>query len=349
MPMEFSPNDLANDPSLLLHGIDFQNGRARLFQIEPELPNDNCGRLRYQTPFFVPLESLLDIYSTVETQCAASVHFIWMSDYCGSTLYAKALNEVDGLYLYNETNLFFDIANAKRLIDNNLLPVSEEKWRLILAVALFFQRKTFAPNDIALVKEWPVSNYILNDILDMNESSRGIFLYAPLSEYLTSCLKMQARRNYTRDRVTNILIETRNMAPFEGINPGKLSDAQIATMHWLYLMYQHDAQRHNHHPQLRTLFNGEFYSDPGRILQRSATHFGRTLTASDAMAITKGPVFRRHSKNSTQAFTMDDHQSSLASARHRFKAEIDDGLSWAESILSVYPLPEHPGIGLLAD
>ena len=338
--MEITLSDLADDPSFFLYEIDFQEQHALFYKIEPEWPNIHCRNALLRKPILVPLKVLLRQTSVIAAPLPAPINFIWMTDFCGSTLYARALNEVPGIYLYNETHLFRDIANARRFAGRGLPPMSNEQWRDILKIALFYQRKTFVEGDVALVKEFPASNYILHEILDMEKTFRGIFMYANLDEYLVSCLKVPSRRKLARTRVTRIFFEMRTIDALKGIDPVGLSDAQVAALHWLYLMYWHQSQGYQHHPGLRTLHNKDFFANPDSALQRSARHFNKTLGREEAQKITQGHVFNSHSKDTSKYFSMDLHESSLSFARRQFEQEITSGLEWAETITRQHPLPE---------
>jgi hypothetical protein len=345
--MEVGLDDLANDPSLFLHGIDFQARRARFFRIEPGLPNDACDRVRQKPPIFIPLDILLDQTSELVARTTTPIHFIWMTDYCGSTLFARALNEVPGLYLYNETLLFLDLANARRRAIHGQLSMDDKQWRNLLKMALFYQRKTFVDGDVALVKEWPASNFILHEILGISETFRGIFLYGGLEDFLSSCLKIPYRRKLARARVTQMFAELKSMEALKEIDLSGLTDAQAAALHWLYLMYWHHDHAYQDHPRLRTLFSNDFFADPANVLQRSAKHFGIPLSDESARNITRGHVFNKHTKNPSKAFSIRAHEASLTAARRQFGDEVAAGVEWAQAITRQFPLPEHPGTSLL--
>ncbi len=343
--MRISPEALAEDASLYLHSIDFGNRVAVFYRAEAAQLNDLCQHAAQGQAMPIALDALLGQQHILEAPLPVPTHFVWMTDFCGSTLYAKSLNATAGLFVYNEPHVYADLANARRMKLVGQLDISDEQWSALLKLALFYSRKTFAAGDTAVVKEWPASNFIIRDVLAGNPDSRAIFLYGSLEDYLTACLKYPARRETARARVQGQFIEMRSLPALQNVDPRSLSDAQCAALHWLYLMYWHEANGFATTNQMRTLDSRQFFADPSGCLQRSAAHLGTTLETKAANEIVQGPIFTRHSKEG-RAFSLADHEASLAAARQRFGREIEQGLAWARELAEAHPLEHCPGTAL---
>ncbi|MEH6591239.1 MAG: hypothetical protein V7746_13355 [Halioglobus sp.] len=346
--MRIPIEDLISDARYYLNGIDFQNRQARFYVVDASLPNDNCDLVRQQQPIFIPLDPLLEFVGNNPRSTDRPVHFIWMTDYCGSTLYAKALNQVSGLYLYNETALFAELAIVRRQIDGGVSNMSVDEWRTLLRLALLFQGKTFADDDIALVKEWPVSNYIMRDILNMNDSSRGIFMYAPLEDYLVACLKKPERRKLARERVCQLFSDLPRMQALSHIDITSLSDAKVAALHWLYLMYLYQDSEAEYNPQLHSLCSKDFFESPASVIKSSSGFFGFDAGDEVASSIIGGSVFSQYSKNHSVEYSMEARTAAIAESRLRFDDEVSEGLEWAQFITRQYPLIEMPRDSIMA-
>lgn len=344
--MGFSFEQLALDPKWFLHTIDFDQGQAVFRKIGPALANRHCGKAKRRPGRVVRLSELLADFEGWNGAASSPVHFIWMTDFCGSTLYANALNAMPGLFLYNETRLFSDLAFARRRIDSGRSDMSLDQWRTMLKMALFFQGKTFEAGDVALVKEWPSSNVILPDMLAVDTRSRGVFLYATLENYLTACLKLPRRRELARARIEKFT-EIRSINALKDLDLKGLSDAQAAAVHWLHLMYLHAENNLQDHPRLRTLFNEDLFNETERVLSQSAKHFSLDLKPAEIRDIARGPIFNSHSKKASQAFSAEQRDAAYRAARDEFNDEVSEALAWARTIMDSHHIPDHPGTNLL--
>ncbi len=345
-PTHISFDDLLRDPSFMLLSYDFNIGQAQFYKVDRKLPNDHCMNAQQFPRIDVPFKMLLNQPHLYDQPTEKPVHFIWMTDFCASTLYAKSLNEVKGLYLYNETMVYADLAIEKRAIDHGKSLISLSDWQKLLKIALRFQSRTFIKNDKALVKEWPISNYILPEILKVDDRSHGIFLYATLDEYLVQTLKVPERREQARNRVTLSFTDINKMLPFKNLDFNELSDAQVIASHWMYLMFLHSENNLKDFPRLKTLHNRQFLLETTQTIQRSAKLFGGSTNKASAKQIANGPVFKTHSKESDKSFNIKKHESALAKHRDVFKKEISEGLEWSRVIMSTHSLPTKPAIDL---
>ena len=338
---------LSENPHLLLHSISFHEEIANFYEISEEIPPRHCGSAINGRHFKVPISTLLENIERFSD--LPTIHFVWMTDFCGSTLYANALHSMNGLYLYNETQLFCSLAMAKRQIDSGQLKLNHEVWQMVLRIALFFQARTFHPGDIAVVKEWPLSNILIKEILRTAPHSRGVFMYTSLQEYLVACLKSQERRQQVLDRVTQHFIEIHSIQVLKNIDLGNLSDAEAAALQWLNLMYLHNDHEYKKENQLRTLHNEFFFSRTADVLAATAQHFELEVSPQAINRIVNGPVFKQHSKDQNKAYSRQQQEASIKQALDKYGCEVEQGLEWAQTFLDAYPLPEHPAIALLGD
>lgn len=334
---------LAEEPSLFLYSMDFATRGACFYRIQENWPPQFCGYVaQFEPTIRVSLDDLINESAIIDTPLPRPVHFIWMTEYSGSTLYAKAMHETKKFYLYNETMVFAQLAILKRRIIDGQLRIELDTWRQLLKIALFFQAKSFHPAQIPLVKEWPLSDLIAPDILDCDPSCRGIFFHADLEEFLLSCLKDQRRRDIARDRVLNHFTEIGRLAPFAHLDFSQLNDAEVASLHWLTQMYLHQGASHAGQKKLRSLQNRHLFEKPEKTICASADHFGVRVHQEDARCIVEGPLFESHSKESRRKFSMKDRAEAFNAARNRYRKEVEEGLSFAETITDRYPLASPP-------
>lgn len=331
--------ELVSDPSYFLATFDFEKGIALFRHIDRDLPPNGCRHCEKRPGSAVAIKNLLESKPYQWLPASKPLNFIWMTDYCLSTLYAKALHAASRLYLYHENVIFSQLALLKREIDLGRSKCPPDTWRRLLETALVFQSRTFDDDDVALVKEWPLSNYIISDLLNADQRYRGVFLYASLEEYLTKTLKTASRTDMARMRVNQVYTDIPAMGPFADINLKTLSNPQAVALHWLYLMYSLPEPQQIDTARFKTLFNQNLIEKPAITLSKSAAHFGTPIEASTAQAIVDGPVFKTHSKQGS-AFDITAHKRDLEKNRHMLEAQISEGLAFAQKITDKQPLPD---------
>lgn len=334
---------LANDPTLLLYGFDFDRWEACFFRVAPEWPPEHCGQVeRYIPAARVPIKLLLRNFNLFDTPPKRDVKFIWITEFSGSTLFSKSLHETGLFYLYNETKLFSQLAMLKRIIIRGDTKIKLDLWFQLLQLAVFFQSKSYRSEQTALVKEWPLSDLIAPDILSCGENIQGIFFHCSLLEYLCGCLKDPERKYLAMNRVTTLFHEIGDIKPISKIDCSKLNHAQAASLHWLIGMYTHAGRWNSNGQKFRALSNTIFFDDPAKTIVKAANFFGKKISKEDATIIINGPVYSSHSKRRGHKFSTRERINDLAQAQSEFCNEIEDGLMFASEILDKYPLQKSP-------
>ncbi len=344
-PAELDADSLVSDPSLFLAGFDFQKGAALIRRIEDGLTPKGCRLTQDRPGYMVGLDNLLQLKLDERLASAPPIGFIWMTDYCMSSLYAKALHALGGFYLYNENVVFSQLAQLKRAMLAEEARVPEETFRRLLRIALVLHAKNFGFGALSLLKEWPLSNLLIPEILSENPDYRAVFLYGSLEEYLGKCLKDPNRRALARGRVTEVF-DLRSIPALAHISLGGLEDAEAAALHWLYLIYEMGPRLAAAGGRLKTLSSARFAEAPGAALAATAEHFARPAAPEAIDAVLAGPVFATHAKNTGEAFNLDAHAADLAATRARLEGEIERGLAFAAGVMERTPAPGLEGWGL---
>lgn len=329
-----SAREVIADPTFYFHAFKWKEDVAifcRLAEADHRVHSSASARAA-RGVYALPIEDLLSQYES-ESTLHGPVHYIFMTDFCGSTLMARALGSLAGVFCYNEPRGFVSLANKKRRIDF-FGHEDKERWNRALPLAVRLMSRTFHPGEVALVKDQPLTNYIAVDLLAMHPESRALFMYTSLVDYLAAVCRHPRRREYARHRMIHNIHETRLYAPLAGFDKLSLSDMQIAALHWLTQILQYD-ELIKRVPEfsMRSIRGDEFFADPAGVLYAAGEHYGVESKPVDVHRIVNGELFRRHSKLVDIPFdaAMQEQQAKYSAAK--YADEIRAGLDWAQSVM----------------
>jgi hypothetical protein len=326
---------LRNDPELCLDSIDPVANRATFLELPVLALGPPAVRVEQASNRFSVDLSELGERTDLATPPARVGHYVFMTEYCGSTLLSQALGSLQQVFAYGERYPLASVAAYKR----GLLGVPDPmKTDFFVKLILRYQAKTARPEQCALLKEWSVSNILIDDVLRGDSRSRVIFMYSGLEHFLASVLKSQPRRALARQRVTQEFTDLNDLAALRQVTPLACSDCEIAALHWLYQMYYFLAQGAWATSRVRTLNFERLERDPVGVLRACTQHLGIDVPERALRSVVDGPVFRTHAKSGAP-FTAEEHIDALATARARHRAEIDAGLSFAERYMAEHPIP----------
>lgn len=301
---------------------------------------------------WVPLQMLLDLHDLVIPELRnRSPNFIFMTDYCCSTLLVNALRELNSAHIVSEPHTFASLANARRWVES--VPDSGEallRWRRSLQLALTLTARTYAPGVPVVVKEWPLVCNIFTDLLAGRTASRALFLYSDLDQYLASMLKDSGRRRLIRHRVKTVFIEVDQHPYFTGIVRHELSDAQAGALQWLLQVYGIERTSKDAKGGVKALNCAELLRHPAEALLAVANHLGVPATDEGVAFVVSNGAFTYYSKgppDSARSYSADERSRQVQFALRRHAEEIREGLAWAEAILQKHPLslPEALRLG----
>jgi hypothetical protein len=327
---------LRNDPELCLDSIDPVASGATFLELPLLALGPPAVRVEQASSrFSVDLSELCE-QTDLAAPPARVGHYVFMTEYCGSTLLSQALGSFHQVFAYGERYPLASVAAYKR----GLLGVAPDpmKTDFFVKLVLHYQAKTARPEQCALLKEWSVSNILIDDVLRGDSRSRVIFMYSGLEHFLASVLKSKPRRALARQRVAKVFTDLNDLVALRQVNPLACSDCEIAAVHWLYQMYWFLAHGAWATPRVRTLSFERLERDPVGVLRACTQHLGIDVPERDLRGVVDGPTFRTHAKSGVP-FTAEDHIDALATARARYRAEIDAGLSFAERYTAEHPIP----------
>lgn len=279
-------------------------------------------------------------------------HYIFMTDFCGSTLLADALGCLEGIFWCGERLVLNELGIEKYRKQpsaaSRVMAALRVDWNQLQALVLRYQAKTASPGQAALFKEWGAANFIIREQLNADGRSRAIFMYSTLEQYLTASLKDQRRRQLARGRVEDFFTGFELLEPLRGIQRLGLLDHEACALHWLTLMYRYTTAEYCNLTGLLALQSDAFFKEPLETIARVTAHFGIPASDDELERIINGPVFSMYSKDRRRPFSMADRELANKEARTRYQEEIAAGLRFAERITARHPIPNCLSVDLFS-
>ncbi|MFL6830452.1 MAG: hypothetical protein ACJ8D5_07525 [Sphingomicrobium sp.] len=230
---------------------------------------------------------------------AAAPHYVFHSAFCCSTLLVRAL-DVPGVVMgLSEPQIVNELAGAalQRRLTGDLLKT---------VVGLL--GRPFGPGESVVVKPGNEANLLAPALLETDERSRAIFLYAPLPRFLKSVAskgmwgRIWGRRLYSS-------LSRRSSGGDLGLSEAErfeLTDLQAAALAWL-LHHAEAADLLARFPaRVRTLDSTIFLARHAETLAAVARHFALDADERQWQGVAEGPVFKSHSKELGRGFSPEE-------------------------------------------
>ncbi|MDO6413293.1 hypothetical protein Q4F19_02760 [Sphingomonas sp. BIUV-7] len=247
----------------------------------------------------LPLAALLPVPAPQRTS------WIFHVAHCGSTLLARALDRPDANLVLREPLALRQAA------------VFPDPQRFALATAM--SSKRYRADLPTIVKANVPVNFLLPDLAARDREAGTIFLYLTLHDYLAAILRSDNHRDWLR-RVTA------QLAPYLG-DTTSLADPERAALLWLAQLRAFAAALATM-PNARALDAEIFFADPAPTLLAASLCLGAPMTAGEADAIVRGPLFSTYSKNPAVAFANEDRLARKAELARSLGGEIDQATRW---------------------
>ncbi len=251
-------------------------------------------------------------------------HYILHTAYCCSTLLARYFELLPSCFVLSEPPLLAQVATTTELPGN--------RWQEVLDLAVRLLTRTFAPNDIPVIKTHVPCNVIGGQLLVHNPEASVTFLFTPLRSFLLAVLKSPTRQQ--RIRIWN-----RQLAPVAPICPeladvalDQLSPSQSAAYWWLLTRSLCQQLSSGPFANRVSVVNGEeLAASPESILRHLISSSGVSVDESQLREILMHPSLRTHSKHPSQEFDAESLREELTTLEDRFGQEADQAIDWVSS------------------
>ncbi|WP_254447592.1 hypothetical protein [Sphingomonas sp. ID1715] len=271
----------------------------------------------------------------------APIHFIFHSAFCCSTLLSQVFDR-EGLAMgLKEPAILNDTVGWRRrgAPGRNVAEVTDS--------ALTLLARPFATGETVIVKPSNIVNGHIRMIMALRPNAQALFLYAPLSLFVTSVAKKGLDgRLWVRELMAGF--RTDGLVQRLGFDDAALfgqTDLQIAAAGWLAQQALFADLLPLLGDRVRTLDSETLLDDPQRAVAALASRFG--LGADEAeIADIVATSFGRNSKTG-EAFGRSDREAEYAGAASAHRDEIEKVIVWAEKVAEAAAIPLDLGSRLL--
>jgi len=177
----------------------------------------------------------------------------------------------------------------------------------VLRLVVDLLARPFEEGERVVIKPSNVVNVLAPTLIDANQESRAVFLYAPLPRFLGSvAAKGLWGRRWVRRLFAQLLRDTGVQFGLSGGEQFELSDLQIAALAWLMHHAQGAALVGQFPGRVLTLDSEVFLARKAEALEAVGRHFGLQMDRGRAEQIARGPVFATHSKELGRKFDPEE-------------------------------------------
>lgn len=231
--------------------------------------------------------------------------------HCGSTLFARALDEL-------APNLVLREPLALRQ-----LALEPELNQEVLAIELAMLSKAYDPAALTLVKANVPVNFMLDAIAVQQPQAPAILLYLGLEDYLCAILRSESHRKWLRGLSAQLAHHLGGAADHP--------DAELAARLWLAQIERFTAVLQEM-PLARSLDAEAFYAEPAGIISAAAQHLGIKADKATIADLVDGALFQTYSKRPGIAFSNADRLARRDTARADLTGELTLARRWLEDM-----------------
>lgn len=270
----------------------------------------------------------------------ASVHFLFHSAYCCSTLLAAAF-DIPGVAMgLKEPVILNDIVGWRHR------GAKGPEAARVLDQALRLLARPFGPGEAVVIKPSNVVNPLIPAMMAMRPDARALLLHAPLEDYLASIArKGMWGRLWVRDLLQKLLREGMvdlGIAPADYLG---LTDLQVAAVGWLAQQAQfHRIAEQLGSGRIATLDSERLIVDPAGSLAGLARLFGLRLDGTAVETIASGPIFTRDAKTG-QGFARGQRAEEARRGKALYAEELEKVSAWSAVLAGNAGIPmalPHP-------
>lgn len=335
--LQVDPAELLRNPDFFLHAVDVEGDAAWFARMSADsyrsssFLDERIARAAPE-PLRLPLSGLLQLVAQSAPPPRTS-HYLFHVGHCGSTLLARILDEVNGLFVLREpmmlkilTELRDETVQADGRLDGRAWDELFELGRRMLA-------RTYSESDTAVVKATSICGNLLRPCLEADADSRAVLLSVTLDTFLATMLRPQRRPELG----ANSRLRIRKLQALTGqddLRFYEMSDSQKAVMNWLTTMaFFLDALRDPVLGERVKLVRFEdLLEDREGTLAGITGFLGHDMSNTDRAALVRSAHFDSYAKSPQRAFDAATRAAQLDETRKLAGDEIAAGLAWARGL-----------------
>jgi len=213
------------------------------------------------------LETMKRIADKIEYQ---STPFIIHTAFCGSTLMSKLLDAICETLAIREPD-----AIGNLMMYMNAKEISEEDKKTWFDVVMKLFSRRYSATQVPIVKTNDFANGIVLNLMEWKSSPPVLFMYTPLKEFLSGCLKAENRRSWILGRYRAFASKAADVFDDESILT--INDNEIgkqAAVYWSYNVSLFLRARKMSENKIRSLEFNQMLADPLIAVEACADWFG---------------------------------------------------------------------------
>jgi hypothetical protein len=256
-----------------------------------------------------------------------TVHFIFHSAFCCSTLLARALDIPGTAMALKEPTILNDLVGWRHR------GAKPDRLSEVLEDSLHLLSRPFGSPEATVIKPSNVTSGLVPAMMEIMPEAQALVLYAPIEVYLKSVAKKGMwGRLWVRDLLVKQLKDGLIDLGFDDEQYLQLTDLQAAAVGWLAQHKQLAALGIKYGAaRVRSVDCELLLRNPKHAITCLGSHFKLQLGEKLVEQVVAGPAFSRHSKFDT-AFDADARALEYAEAAKIYADEIEKVTIWIRAV-----------------
>jgi hypothetical protein len=266
---------------------------------------------------------------------AQTMHFIFHTSFCASTLMARAL-DIPGVSMgLKEPAVLLAFADA--WASGRRSPGAST----VMSAALNLLSRPLAPTEINVVKPVNIANFLIPALMNWRRDTRAIVMHSSLDAFQRAIARRGLEgRNFARGVYHQLSTAMPLEHGFSNEDLVRLSDLQIASLAWMMQTAFISSLVKIFGPQRIRLLSGDhFVREPADTLARLGGFFGLALDDAKISEVVAGPVFREHAKAPQVAFDAKAQKAQFDETGAAHFEELKATRAWARRLAARLDLP----------
>lgn len=328
-------------PDLFPARIQFAENRVYFVKMTPQLFNESVfldpSRMKGTCVIETDLAWLQEATEGIQLQ---SMPMIFHTAFCGSTLMSQALETIYDSLSLREPELPGSIVGYLR----SQMATQEEKDEWFYRLMGLLSRR-YEPDHPVIIKANDNANPLMIKLLERKKGAQVLFMYTPLREFLSGCLKAESRREWIRNRYHANRVAAANYLDMpEDFSVDDEAYGEMAAVYWSYnvAMFQEAWRYAPDH--LRSLDFNHMLEDPMKALTACGELFKLKQRIDVDPVEEVGKVFGVYSKNSQVKYSPQKRRDDIDKILNEFPSELASAERLAKKLLGDdYPTENLPG------
>lgn len=334
-------DNIDTSPALFPARIRFAENEAYFIKLSPRWYQQSVfmdpGRIIGSCIIQTDLEWLQSVSDKIGSQRSA---YIFHTAFCGSTLMSQALDAVYQTVPIREPELLGNLLTYLRNPKNT--PQDKDAWyRRIMALL----SRRFETQQMAVVKANDYANPIMLAMIERHSDAPMLFMYTPLREFLTGCLKADNRKQWIAQRYASLRLPIAQRLGLDSdFTVAEDAYGEQAALYWSYnIALFHKAYR-DAPESVRSLEFSNMLENPTDAVKRCGEWFGLRAIEDVDFEEALVPLLGVYSKNSQFTYSAEQREKDITKLLDAHPEELASAEKLAHELLGAdYPQAGLPG------